>query len=147
MPYERFDAEERILRDELALDRTRLANERTILAYLCTGLMLLATGATAVKLAFDDRAFVFAGWGFIVLGTVVDDKPGLMAMVTPDLTRRGIRAGDIIRAAAVHIDGRGGGRPELAEAGGTNAAGLDAALASVEATVRSLAGVEGAVAR
>lgn len=71
MSYERFDAEERILRDELALDRTRLANERTVLAYLRTGLMLLATGATAVKLAYNDPTFVFAGWGFIVLGTAV----------------------------------------------------------------------------
>jgi alanyl-tRNA synthetase len=59
-------------------------------------------------------------------------------MVTPDLTGRGVRAGDIIRAAAVHIDGRGGGRPELAEAGGKDASGLDMAIASIEDTVREL---------
>ncbi|CAN5851179.1 alanine--tRNA ligase [soil metagenome] len=76
--------------------------------------------------------------GVIVLGTVVDDKPSLLAMVTPDLTGRGVRAGDIIRAAAVHIDGRGGGRPELAEAGGKDASGLDMAIASIEDTVREL---------
>jgi alanyl-tRNA synthetase len=76
--------------------------------------------------------------GVIVLGTVVDDKPSLLAMVTPDLTGRGIRAGDIIRALAGHIDGRGGGRPELAEAGGKDASGIDAAIAAVEATVREL---------
>jgi alanyl-tRNA synthetase len=77
--------------------------------------------------------------GVVVLGTVVDDKPSLLAMVTPDVAGRGVRAGDIIRAAAGHIDGRGGGRPELAEAGGRNPAGLDAAIASVEDTVRALA--------
>ncbi|MBA3275500.1 MAG: alanine--tRNA ligase, partial [Chloroflexia bacterium] len=75
--------------------------------------------------------------GVIVLGTVVDDKPSLLAMVTPDVAGRGVRAGDIIRAAATHIDGRGGGRPELAEAGGKDASGLDAALASVEGAVRA----------
>ena len=76
--------------------------------------------------------------GVIVLGTVVDDKPSLLAMVTPDLTGRGVRAGDIIRAAAVHINGRGGGRPELAQAGGKDASGLDMAIASIEDTVREL---------
>jgi alanyl-tRNA synthetase len=76
--------------------------------------------------------------GAIVLGTVVDGKPSLLAMVTPDVTGRGVRAGDIIRAVAPHIDGRGGGRPELAEAGGRNAAGLDAALAAVPGAVESL---------
>ncbi len=77
--------------------------------------------------------------GVIVLGAVVDDKPSILAMVTPDITGRGVRAGDIIRAAAVHIDGRGGGRPELAEAGGKDASGLDAAIAAIEGMVRSLA--------
>jgi len=77
--------------------------------------------------------------GVIVLGAVVDDKPSILAMVTPDITGRGVRAGDIIRAAAVHIDGRGGGRPELAEAGGKDASGLDAAIAAIEEMVRSLA--------
>jgi alanyl-tRNA synthetase len=77
--------------------------------------------------------------GVIVLGTVVDDKPSLLAMVTPDLTGRGIRAGDIIRALAGHIDGRGGGRPELAEAGGKDASGLDAALGAVDQTIEGMA--------
>jgi alanyl-tRNA synthetase len=76
--------------------------------------------------------------GVIVLGTVVDGKPSLLAMVTPDIAGRGVRAGDIIRAAATHIDGRGGGRPELAEAGGKDASGLDAALATVAETIRAV---------
>jgi alanyl-tRNA synthetase len=76
--------------------------------------------------------------GVIVIGTVVDDKPSLLAIVTPDLTAQGLKAGDIIRTLAAHIDGRGGGRPELAEAGGKNPDGLPAALAAVEATIHEL---------
>lgn len=73
--------------------------------------------------------------GVIVLGTAVDGKPSLLAMVTPDVVKKGIRAGDVIREIASHIDGRGGGRPELAEAGGRNPAGLDDALAAVAGVV------------
>src|SRR5699024_3878576 len=69
--------------------------------------------------------------GVIVLGTSINDKPSLLAMVTPDIVQKGIKAGDVIREIASHIEGRGGGRPELAEAGGKNAAGLDDAIAAV----------------
>lgn len=69
--------------------------------------------------------------GVIVLGAVIDGAPSLLAMVTPDVVARGVKAGDIIREIAGHIDGRGGGRPELAEAGGKNAEGLAVALAAV----------------
>ena len=72
----------------------------------------------------------------VVLGTMIDDKPALLAMVPPDLVQRGVKAGDVIRDIAGHIDGRGGGRPDLAEAGGKNAAGLDEALAAISAVVR-----------
>jgi putative membrane protein len=53
MPYRKFASEDLVLRDELALDRTRLANERTLLAYARTSIMLLVSGATALKLAAD----------------------------------------------------------------------------------------------
>ena len=69
--------------------------------------------------------------GVIVLGAVINGSPSLLAMVTPDLVARGVRAGDVIREIAPHIDGRGGGRPELAEAGGKNPEGLSTALAAV----------------
>lgn len=52
-------------------------------------------------------------------------------MVTPDLVERGLKAGDIIRHIAPFVDGRGGGRPELAEAGGKNVAGLSDAIKAV----------------
>nr|MBA3891987.1 alanine--tRNA ligase [Gemmatimonadaceae bacterium] len=69
--------------------------------------------------------------GVIVLGAAIDDRPALLAMVTRDVIDQGIRAGDIIREVAGHVDGRGGGRPELAEAGGRNVAGLDDAVTAV----------------
>ncbi len=77
--------------------------------------------------------------GVIVLGTVVDDKPALLAMVTPDIVGKGVKAGDIIRQIAPHVDGRGGGRPELAEAGGKNPDGVPAAIAAVADVVKAQA--------
>ena len=67
----------------------------------------------------------------IVLGTVVDGKVALIAGVTPDLTKR-IKAGDLVNHVAAQVGGKGGGRPEMAQAGGTDAAKLPAALASVK---------------
>ena len=78
-----------------------------------------------------DRARDRIGSGVIVLGADIDGSPALLAMVTPDLVEKGIKAGDIIRHIAPFVDGRGGGRPELAEAGGTNSAGLSDALKAV----------------
>ncbi len=74
--------------------------------------------------------------GVIVLGSVIDGRPSLLSMVTPDLVKRGVNAGDVVREAATIIDGRGGGRPELAEAGGKDPAKLDDALGAVAAIVR-----------
>lgn len=78
-----------------------------------------------------DRARDRIESGVIVLGADVDGSPALLAMVTPDLVERGVKAGDIIRHIAPFVDGRGGGRPELAEAGGKNVAGLSDALKAV----------------
>jgi alanyl-tRNA synthetase len=74
--------------------------------------------------------------GVIVLGAVINDQPSLLSMVTPDIVQRGVRAGDLVREAAVIIDGRGGGRPELAEGGGKDATKLDDALAAVPDIVK-----------
>jgi putative membrane protein len=68
--HEPLTHDELILRDHLAIDRTRLANERTLLAYLRTSLMLLVAGATAVKLIDVNRSILITGWVFLLLGAI-----------------------------------------------------------------------------
>jgi alanyl-tRNA synthetase len=64
----------------------------------------------------------------VVLGTIVGGRPSFLAMVTPDLTARGLHAGDLVKKVAQVTGGGGGGRPEMAQAGGVEAARLDDAL-------------------
>ena len=64
----------------------------------------------------------------IVLGTVYDGKPGFMAVVTPDLLSRGLHAGEIVKQVAGVTGGGGGGKAEMAQAGGKDKNKLDEAL-------------------
>jgi alanyl-tRNA synthetase len=66
----------------------------------------------------------------ICVGSAVDGKVNLVAAVTKDLTRR-FQAGKLIQEVAKVVGGGGGGRPDLAQAGGKDPASLDAALALV----------------
>jgi alanyl-tRNA synthetase len=68
------------------------------------------------------------GSGIVSVGSVVDGKVNLIAAVTKDLTKR-FQAGKLIQEMAKLVGGRGGGRPDLAQAGGPDAARLDDALA------------------
>jgi alanyl-tRNA synthetase len=70
----------------------------------------------------------------VVLGSVENGKVRLAAGVTRDNIDR-IRAGDVIKLVAEQVGGKGGGRPDFAQAGGSNPDGLDAALASVSGWV------------
>jgi alanyl-tRNA synthetase len=76
------------------------------------------------------------GSAVVVLATVSDDKPQLVVAVTPDVVARGLRANDLVARLSPMLDGGGGGRPELAQAGGRDASRLDEALAVVEELVR-----------
>ena len=68
--------------------------------------------------------------GVVLLGSVINDRPMLVCMVTSDLvSEKGLNAADIARTAARAIGGGGGGRPEVAQAGGRDASKLDDALA------------------
>jgi alanyl-tRNA synthetase len=78
------------------------------------------------------------GSGIVVLGGVDDDKVRLVAGVTADLTDR-FKAGDIIKPIAKQVGGSGGGRPDFAQAGGTEPSQLDAALGLVESTLSGAA--------
>ncbi len=70
----------------------------------------------------------------IVLGSVTDGKVTLIAGVTGDLTSR-VKAGELVNHVAQQVGGKGGGRPDMAQAGGTNPAGLPSALQSVRGFV------------
>jgi len=76
------------------------------------------------------------GHGVVALGSEQDGKAVLLVAVTKELTNR-VKAGDLVREAAKLVGGKGGGKPDLAQAGGPNPAGLDQALAKVEELVRS----------
>lgn len=64
----------------------------------------------------------------IVLGATADDKVNLAAAVSQDLVKKGFHAGKIVKEAAQHCGGNGGGRPDMAQAGGKDIDKLDAAL-------------------
>ncbi|EFA6019163.1 alanine--tRNA ligase [Escherichia coli] len=74
------------------------------------------------------------GSTIIVLATVVEGKVSLIAGVSKDVTDR-VKAGELIGMVAQQVGGKGGGRPNMAQAGGTDAAALPAALASVKGWV------------
>lgn len=68
----------------------------------------------------------------LVLATAQDEKVSLLAAMTKDMNGKGIKAGDLIKAIAPKVGGGGGGRPDMAQAGGKNPAGIADALAEVE---------------
>ncbi|MGH2083143.1 alanine--tRNA ligase [Aerococcus urinaeequi] len=65
----------------------------------------------------------------LVLATSVDDKANLLIAVGQDAVKAGVKAGDLIKQVAPKIGGGGGGRPDMAQAGGKNPAGIEEALA------------------
>jgi alanyl-tRNA synthetase len=77
------------------------------------------------------------GSGVVVVGSAANGSVSLIVGVTKDLTGR-IQAGKVIAPVAQKVGGKGGGRPDLAEAGGKDAAALDAALSEVYNVVETL---------
>ncbi|HKZ44692.1 MAG TPA: alanine--tRNA ligase [Anaerolineales bacterium] len=75
--------------------------------------------------------------GVTVIGTILNDRPIIMAAVTEDLTKRGIKAGDLVNYLAPTLGGSGGGRPTLAQAGGKDPLKLDIALDQVSEFIES----------
>jgi alanyl-tRNA synthetase len=97
------------------------------------------TDRSAMRQMVDDlRAKLQSG--VIVLGSVSDGKVSLVAAVTKDLTNK-LDAGKIVKQAAVIVDGSGGGRKDLAEAGGKNPAKLDESLQAVPSIVEAMLSV------
>ena len=77
----------------------------------------------------QDRPAVVALFG------VVDDKPSVVIALNPGAIDRGLSAGDLVRSAGEKIGGRGGGKADVAQGGGSDATGVDAAIATVESAV------------
>jgi len=71
----------------------------------------------------------------IVLGTVVDGRVHLVAAVTPALVERGVRAGEVVKAAAQVAGGGGGGRDTMAQAGGRDPEKLPEAIEAARAAI------------
>lgn len=100
--------------------------------------------AAQVEVAGADNLREMADWyrdkvgsGTAVLATVLNDKPVIIATVTDDLIKRGLHAGNLVREVAKIVGGGGGGRPNMAQAGGRDAAKLPQALDAVPGLVAS----------
>jgi alanyl-tRNA synthetase len=74
--------------------------------------------------------------GVVVLGSVADGRPAIIAAVTDDLVKRGLNASDLVKSIAQTIGGSGGGRPTLAQAGGKDASRLPEAISKVASFVK-----------
>src|SRR5262245_37337790 len=134
--------EKKALEKELAKTRSRLAmgqgQDIASQAVDVKGMKVLAAtleGADAKTLRdtmdkLKDRLKSAA----IVLGAVSDGKVALIAGVTSDLTGK-VKAGELVNFVAQQVGGKGGGRPDMAQAGGTEPAKLPSALASVQSWV------------
>tara|TARA_B100001123_G_scaffold53098_3_gene55723 strand:- start:1780 stop:4434 length:2655 start_codon:yes stop_codon:yes gene_type:complete len=79
--------------------------------------------------------------GVLVLGSVIDNRPVLTAMVTQDIVDKGVDASAIVRKVANVVGGGGGGRPDVAQAGGKNPEKLDDALGTVPEIIRDVLGM------
>ena len=80
------------------------------------------------------------GSGVVILGAVINQKPMLIAAATPDAVQKGVHAGNIVKALAPIIGGGGGGRPNMAQAGGRDSSKLQAALDAAPGVVQEQLG-------
>jgi alanyl-tRNA synthetase len=133
------------LRRQLAVG---LAKGWTDLVVAVDGIQVLAmeveeVGSMTALREFGDEIRERMETGVIVLGAVMDERPGLVAMVTPDLVGRGIRADELVRRVAQVVGGGGGGRPTVAQAGGRDPGKLSEALGMVEGLVADMLGGAG----
>ncbi|MBZ5668290.1 MAG: alanine--tRNA ligase [Acidobacteriia bacterium] len=94
------------------------------------------TDRSAMRQMMDDLRVKLQS-GVIVLGSVADGKVSLIAAVTKDLTDK-LDAGKIVKQAATYVEGSGGGRKDLAEAGGKNPAKLDESLRAVPGIIEQM---------
>ncbi|PWD49756.1 alanine--tRNA ligase [Serinibacter arcticus] len=100
----------------------------------------VVSGADDVRtLALDLRDRLGSN-AVVVVGGVAKGRAAIVVATSPDARDRGVRAGDLVRTLAAELGGKGGGRDDVAQGGGTNATALPGALAGVATTVRSIIG-------
>jgi len=114
--------------DDLALQAAEVSGVK-VLAVALEGADAKALRETLDKLKDKLKSAV------VVLASTQADKVSLIAGVTPDLTTK-VKAGDLVNFVAQQVGGKGGGRADMAQAGGTEPAKLPSALASVQAWVQ-----------
>ena len=104
------------------------------------GVSFLATAIVGADMnslrTLGDQLKEKLGQGVIVLASNQEDKVNLIAMATDDAMKNGVHAGNIIKGIAACIGGGGGGRPNMAQAGGKNAAGISEALEKAEVVMK-----------
>src|SRR4051812_11642369 len=98
------------------------------------------TGGDLRGLALDVRGRLGEQPAAVVLASAADGKVALIAAVNPAAQQRGLSANELLRAAAPAVGGRGGGKPDVAQGGGTDPDGIPAALAAVEQTIGAAQG-------
>ena len=113
------------------LDEVIAAGMRTVKGVKALALVLDGADATVMRETLDKVKDRLQS-GIAVLASVNDGKVALIAGVTKDLTGR-VKAGDLVNHVAQQVGGKGGGRPDMAQAGGTDPAALPDALRSIEA--------------
>ncbi len=131
-----LQAQNRKLQQELEQLRSQMARQQSeALLNRAVHVDGLAVLAEQVQVDNADTLREMTDWfrdklgsSVVVLGAVIDDKPLLIAAATQDAIQRGIHAGNLVRDAAKMVGGGGGGRPNMAQAGGRDAEKLPEAL-------------------
>ncbi|MEM7533044.1 MAG: alanine--tRNA ligase [Chloroflexota bacterium] len=133
------------LQKEIAQLRQKLAqNESASLLSEAVTVQDISVLAVQVDAANVDTMRDMTDWfrdklgsSVVLVGAIINDKPMLVAGATQDVIKRGMHAGNLVRDTAKIIGGGGGGRPNMAQAGGRDASKLGEALASVVGWVES----------
>ncbi len=106
------------------------------------GVKLLASSVSGVDMNglrdLGDSLKVKLGEGVVVLLSDMDGKVNMVAMATDGAVKKGAHAGNLIKGIAALVGGGGGGRPNMAQAGGKNPAGIPAAIAEAEKVLEGM---------
>ncbi len=114
----------------------KLPNVTDINGIKVLSVKLSEANADSLRLMVDRFRQHYPTAGVVVLGSVTEGRPVIIAGVTEDLVSRGINAIELIKHVAAPVGGGGGGKPSLAQAGGKDASQLEAALNTVEPWVK-----------